>query len=149
MGDELKSSDQLLEKKATIIVRLQHATQTCENHLKMDKKLEALDDLMQGIAYYDMTETGDDVIYITSEAMTEYQKVLDMLKAEFGLSPEDAATILAEEDSYAYNLILKDIVEGKPYVRPGMESAEEQMEERIILEDMLPEEEEYINGSNN
>lgn len=147
-GDELKASDKILMEKATIIVRLSHAVETYENHVKLDKKLEALDDLMQGIAYYSEVETSEKLDYITSDATAEYHKILELLNANFGLSQQDAKTILEEKDLYVYNLQLQDIVDGKPYVRPG-EEPEVIQEEKIVLEDMLPEEEEYLNGSNN
>ena len=147
-GDELKSSDKILMEKATIIVRLSHAVETYENHVKLGKKLEALDDLMQGIAYYSEVETSEKLDYITSDATAEYHKILELLNANFGLSQQDAKTILEEKDLYVYNLQLQDIVDGKPYVRPG-EEPEVIQEEKIVLEDMLPEEEEYLNGSNN
>ena len=147
-GDELKSSDKILMEKATIIVRLSHAVETYENHVKLGKKLEALDDLMQGIAYYSEVETSEKLDYITSDATAEYHKILELLNADFGLSQQDAKTILEEKDLYVYNLQLQDIVDGKPYVRPG-EEPEVIQEEKIVLEDMLPEEEEYLNGSNN
>lgn len=147
-GDELKASDKILMEKATIIVRLSHAVETYENHVKLGKKLEALDDLMQGIAYYSEVETSEKLDYITSDATAEYHKILELLNANFGLSQQDAKTILEEKDLYVYNLQLQDIVDGKPYVRPG-EEPEVIQEEKIVLEDMLPEEEEYLNGSNN
>ena len=147
-GDELKASDKILMEKATIIVRLSHAVETYENHVKLGKKLEALDDLMQGVAYYSEVETSEKLDYITSDATAEYHKILELLNADFGLSQQDAKTILEEKDLYVYNLQLQDIVDGKPYVRPG-EEPEVIQEEKIVLEDMLPEEEEYLNGSNN
>ena len=147
-GDELKASDKILMEKATIIVRLSHAVETYENHVKLGKKLEALDDLMQGVAYYSEVETSEKLDYITSDATAEYHKILELLNADFGLSQQDAKTILEEKDLYVYNLQLQDIVDGKPYVRPG-EEPEVIEEEKIVLDDMLPEDEEYLNGSNN
>jgi len=147
-GDELKASDKILMEKATIITRLSHAVETYENHVKLGKKLEALDDLMQGVTYYSELEASGKLDYITSEATDEYHKILELLDADFGLSQQDAKAILEETDLYVYNLQLQDIVDGKPYVRPG-EEPEMIQEEKIILDDMLPEEEEYLNGSNN
>ena len=147
-GDELKTSDKILMEKATIIVRLSHAVETYQNHVKLGEKLEALDDLMQGIAYYSEIEASEKLDYITSDATAEYHKILELLNADFGLSQQDAKAILEEKDLYVYNLQLQDIVDGKPYVRPG-EEPEMIQEEKIVLEDMLPEEEEYLNGSNN
>jgi len=145
-GDKLKDSDKDLYEKAAVIVRLQHATETYGNHKKMGKTLEALDDLMQGISYYQSMEQGGYAEYITSDALEEYHKILEFLSQDFGLTQEDAKTILSEEDSYVYNLQLQDLANGKPYIRPG---EEEKPEEKIILDDMLPEEEEYLNGSDN
>ena len=80
----------------------------------------------------------------------EYKKnrIVDLVKKGAGVSEIAQDLGMEEKDLYVYNLQLQDIVDGKPYVRPG-EEPEVIQEEKIVLEDMLPEEEEYLNGSNN
>ena len=186
-GDELKEADQILYQKAGVILRMQHACETYENHKKMGKKLQGLDDLIQGLAFYfKLIDEGNTEI-LSQQAIEQYSQILRYLSEDFSLSEEEAQEIVYEEDDYIYSLKLEAIAEGRPYIPPedayGYQNVEIQNEEmqnesmdnsgqnsneigeedrsedgeRIIepveveihLEDALPEEEEYLNDSNN
>ena len=177
-GDTLNENDKALYQKAAVIVRLQHVCEAYDNHKLLDKKLQGLDDLMQGLAfYYKLIDEGKTDL-LSQQAMEEHNRIIRYLQSDFAISEEEARTIVYEEDDYIYSLKLEAIAEGKPYIPPqdvlneatddkqnmneteGDESAVseesttengniiEPLEVEIHLEDALPEEEGYINDSN-
>ena len=177
-GDTLNDSDKVLYDKASVIVRLQHVCETYDNHKQMDMKLQGLDDLMQGLAfYYNLIDEGKTDL-LSQQAMEEYHRIVGYLQFDFSLSEEEARSIVSEEDDYIYSLRLEAIAEGKPYIPPQdsvsestggkqnvnetegdksvvseensteNESIIEPMEVEIHLEDALPEEEGYKDDSN-
>lgn len=153
-GRSLNEEDQLLFMQSSAILHLKHAEEVYENHLKMEKPVMALEDLMKGVdKYQEIVRTGEPEV-ITPELIEEYQNILKILQDKYSLSEEGAWEINALKDDYAYSLQLEALVNGEIYQtqaeieRQEAEEAEEEAE-HSDLEDILPEEEEYLNDSGN
>lgn len=148
-GRELSEDDQLIFSQSSAVLHLEHAEEAYENHLKLKKPVKALDDLLKGIAKYQSLLQIEGSELITPEVTAEYQNILNILQEQYSLSESGALEINAIDSDYEYSLQLEALVGGEVY-----QSAEEirQLEEEEAanlpeLEDMLPEEEEYLNGS--
>ncbi len=146
-GRELNEEDTVLYEQSSVILHIQHVEEVYENHIKLEKPVKALEDLIQGVVkYQELAGKGREDLE-TPEASAAYQKILDILQENYGLSETDAIDIMNIEDDYEYSVQLEAIVNGEGY-QSGTEDTEEQQEEQE-LEDILPEEEEYLNGSGN
>ncbi len=150
-GRELEEEDQMLFMQSSAILHLMHAEEFYENHLKMEKPVMALDDLMKGVdKYQEIVQAGEQDL-ITPELAEQYQKILQILQDKYSLSEEGAMEINALKDDYEYSLRLEALVNGEVYQSQSeIEQQEEETEsEYSDLEDLLPEEEEYLNDSGN
>lgn len=153
-GRELQEEDQLLFMQSSAILHLKHAEEVYENHLKMEKPVMALEDLMKGVDKYQEIVQASEPEVITPELIEEYQKILKILQDKYSLSEEGAWEINALKDDYKYSLQLEALVNGEVYLsqseieRQEEEETEEEAE-YSDLEDLLPEEEEYLNDSGN
>lgn len=155
-GRNLKEEDQLLFMQSSAILHLKHAEEVYNNHLKMEKPVKALEDLLKGVdKYQEIVQTGRPDV-ITPELTEEYQNILKILQDKYSLSEEGAWEINALKDDYKYSLQLEAIVNGEVYqsqseIKRQEEEVAEEAEgtEYSDLEDLLPEEEEYLNDSGN
>lgn len=149
-GRILEEEDQLIFRQSSAILHLRHAKEAYENHLKLEKPVMALEDLLKGVAKYQKLSQSS-LNLITPELTSEYQSILKMLQEEYGLSEAGALEINALESDYEFSLQLEALVNGEVY--QSEEELEQQQEEEAEkydgLEDILPEEEEYLNGSDN
>lgn len=153
-GRELQEEDQLLFMQSSAILHLKHAEEVYENHLKMEKPVTALEDLMKGVDKYREIVQASEPEVITPELIEEYQNILKILQDKYSLSEEGAWEINALKDDYKYSLQLEALVNGEVYLSQSEieQQEEEEAEEEAEysdLEDLLPEEEEYLNDSGN
>ena len=76
------------------------------------------------------------------------QNILKLLLDNYNLSEEGALEINALKDDYEYSLQLEALVNGEVYQSQSEieQQEEEEAEKYSDLEDILPEEEEYLNG---
>ena len=151
-GQNLKEEDQLLFMQSSAILHLKHAEEAYENHLKMEKPVIALEDLMKGVDKYQEIVQNSEPKVITPELIEEYQNILKILQDKYSLSEEGAWEINALKDDYEYSLQLEALVSGEVYLsKAEIERQEEEETEEEAeysdLEDLLPEEEEYLNDS--
>lgn len=148
-GKELSEEDQLLFSQSSAILHLKHAGEAYENHLKLEKPVKALNDLLIGVAQYQELLQNGRTDLITPELTAEYQNILKILQEGYSLSEEGAIEINALESDYEYSLQLEALVNGTVY--QSQAELEQQEEEETAnfpdLEDMLPEEEEFFNDS--
>ena len=153
-GRDLNEEDQLLYMQSSAILHLKHAEEVYNNHLKMEKPVAALEDLLKGVdKYQEIVQTGEPEV-ITPELIEEYQNILKILEEKYSLSEEGAWEINALKSDYEYSLQLEALVNGEVYLSQSeMEQQEEEEAEEEAeysdLEDLLPEEEEYLNDSSN
>ncbi len=157
-GKSLHEEDQEKYEKAEVVLRMRHAAEAYENHKKMGKVLLGLDDLMRGVEGYQKLLNSGDAVLITADAENAYNEVLQILQSDFSISEADAIEIISLEDDYLYSLQLEALARGEAYQgaageteevqeEPSAEQQEEPQEDAAELEDVLPEEEDYINGS--
>ncbi len=148
-GKELSEEDQLIFSQSSAVLHLRHATEAYENHLKLNKPVKALEDLLKGVGKYQNLLQIAEGRMITPELTAEYQAILDILQGQYGLPEAGALEINAIESDYKYSLQLEALVNGEGY--QSQAEAEAQQEETAAqfstLEDLLPEEEEYLNDS--
>lgn len=148
-GRELSEEDQLLFRQSSAMLHLEHAEEAYGNHLKLNKPVVALEDLLRGVGKYQELQQAGESELITPEVTAQYQRILDILQENYCLTENGALEINALDSDYEYSLQLEALVNGEIYQsQADMES--EQEEEAAAypeLEDILPEEEEYLNGS--
>ena len=149
-GRILEEEDQIIFRQSSAILHLQHAKEAYKNHLKLEKPVMALEDLLKGVAkYQNLSQNSTNLI--TPELTAEYQDILGILQEDYGLSEAGAMEINALEGDYEFSLQLEALVNGEAY--QSEEEMEQQQKEEADkyadLEDILPEEEEYLNDSNN
>ena len=149
-GRELSDEDQLIFKQSSSVLHLKHAKEAYDNHLKLEKPVKALEDLLKGVEkYQELLKMGESDL-ITPELTAEYRNILDILQEKYALSEEGALEINAIKSDYEYSLQLEALVNGETYQSQSeIAQQEEEAEEQAFpeLEDLLPEEEEYLNGS--
>lgn len=147
-GRDLGEEDKLCFEQSAAVLHLRHANEIYENHLKLGKPVEALEDLLQGAKRYrGLIEEGRTDLLIP-EAEAEYQKILDTLQTNYGLSEAAAYEIIDIKDDYDYSVQLEALVNGEMYQSETTEAPEESAATEG-MEDLLPEEEEYLNDSSN
>lgn len=139
-GKELNDSDTILLNKVVCILKMQRKLDSYNNYVKMDKELEALNSLVEAVGLYGESYTYAKALSIDSEIDTIYEEILIILSGKYGISEETAKEILACESDAEYTLRLQYLVEGKNWGSTETKDSEEPME------DVLPEEEEFLEG---
>lgn len=140
-GKKLSEEDEIILHKSRIILRMNRKLEAYQSYQKMDnKELEALDALIQGVSlYYELLPAADE--YNVSDEIKEvYQEILNILSEQYGLSEADVSDIIASEDNVVYTEHLRSIVFGTIYDDLAGENATD------TVEDVLPEEQEIMNG---
>ena len=121
-----------------LIIDLQ--TISYHNYVKMDKQLEALNLLMEAVAEYEEIHTHAKALSIDDEMDAIYDEILLILNGRYGISEEMAKEINACISDAEYTVRLYYIIEGKEF-----DSVEEE-EGNKPMEDILPEEEDFLEG---
>lgn len=139
-GKELNDSDRILLNKVTCILKLQRKLDSYNNYIKMDKPLEALNSLMEAVVLYETSSNHAKALSIDEEYKAIYDEVLLILNGRYGITEEMAKEINACASDAEYTVRLYYLIEGKTW-----ESVEEGNNEKP-MEDVLPEEEEFLEG---
>ena len=137
-GKKLSEEDELLLEKSAIILQLERKFNSFENYQKMDKPLEALDALLEGVRRYQNLQDDAEQHHMGDELYGVYDQILAALSQNYGLSEADALDIIASGDDVTYSQKVRAIVYGEVYGSEGEEIPE-------MKQDVLPEEEEIIN----
>lgn len=139
----LNSSDTVIYNKVKIVLTLERKLKSYENNLVLNKELEAVDALIQGISCYQNLQ-GIDEYDVRNEVDAIYQQICNILENKYGITCEEAIEINTY-DNETYTRIVDAIVNGTEFVMPGEETEEvEEIEEELPPQDVLPEEEEII-----
>lgn len=139
----LNSSDTVIYNKVKIVLTLERKLKSYENNLALNKELEAVDALIQGISCYQSLQ-GIDEYDVRNEVDAIYQQICNILENKYGITYEEAIEINTY-DNETYTRIVDAIVNGTEFVMPGEETEEaEESEEELLPQDVLPEEEEII-----
>ena len=148
-GRELSEEDRLIFRQSSAVLHLRHAEEAYNNHLKLEKPVKALEDLLKGVRkYQELVQLyGDELV--TPELTAQYQRILEILGERYALSEAGALEINAIRSDYEYSLQLEALVNGEAYQSEAETKQQEEEAEQAFpeLEDMLPEEEEHLNGS--
>jgi chemotaxis protein histidine kinase CheA len=110
MDLDTQDSDGLIAAKSEVIMKIQRRYDSYQNNLKMGRDLEALDALIQGLATYDYINADAEQYGVIAEVDKIKDNILDILQAKYGLSEEQARSIMNEEDASAYTIDLDNVL---------------------------------------
>jgi hypothetical protein len=110
MDLDAQDSDGLIAAKSEVIMKIQRRYDSYQNNLKMGRDLEALDALIQGLATYDYINADAEQYGVIAEVDKIKDNILDILQAKYGLSEEQARSIMNEEDASAYTIDLDNVL---------------------------------------
>lgn len=136
---KLSGSDELIYNRVRIVLTIERKLNSYENNLAMGRELEALDALIQGVNCYQELK-GVDEYDVRAEVDGIYQQICSILQENYDISREEALEINTY-DNATYTRKLHSVIDGTEFVMPG----EEEPEEELPPQDILPEEEEIIN----
>ncbi|MBD5545839.1 MAG: hypothetical protein HDQ97_00270 [Lachnospiraceae bacterium] len=143
---QLSNSDLIIYNRAEVVMRLKRKLQSYDNNMALNRELEAVDALIQGVnSYHNLMSTET---YGASEELDVlYRQICAILENNYGITPEVAAEMNAY-DNVQYTMKLKALISGTAAAAPlAEETAEEpkESEEPDTLQDVLAEEEDIIN----
>lgn len=136
-GMELSEEEREMLKHAELVLRMQRHIELYETYHADEKELEALDSLMQAVAEYEDAYAKALDCGAGPEVAALYENVLDILKASYGVSQEEAHKIAACESNVEYTRYLTALIGGESDT--GMQVEDDEMQ------DVLPQEEELAN----
>ena len=148
-GMELNDSDKEIYDKSQTIMFIQRKVSSYENYMQLGMRTEALNALLEGYDMYPAVLERAERYGVTDQVNEQYGKILDGL-ASFGLSASDAEEICGYTSAVQYNMRLDSIANGTPYTydtpdtQPADEPVVEIQEESSSVEDILPEEKDFL-----
>ena len=148
--EELSDEDKEIYNKSQTIMFLQRKVSSYENYMQLGMRAEALNALLEGYDMYPEVLDRADRYGVTDQVNAEYAKILDGL-ASFGLSEADAQEICGYTSAVQYNMRVDSIANGTPYTydtgdSPQIEPEPVEQPQEVTggLEDILPEEEDFL-----
>ena len=106
VGTNMKEKNPEQYKKIVTVMKVQHALDSYQNYENVKKYPEALDALLMGLKKYDANKKTAYDLEIENDLASVYDKILDILSDEFGLSKSQAYDILSLGSSeYTSNAI--------------------------------------------
>ncbi|MCM1245690.1 MAG: hypothetical protein NC293_08630 [Roseburia sp.] len=106
----LKEDDETLYRRIRICSQMQKELNSYENYTSMGMRLEALDSLMKGIRYYDVNHAEAQNLQIGTAYDKLSRQIVEKLTGDFGISEDEARTILSLEDQEEYTMQLQQLV---------------------------------------
>ena len=143
LGNKLNDSDVILMRKSTMMVTLEHKYSLAKAFIRSNDREEALNVLLEGVAYYDENLKQMEELNIVDEGAKRLTLIVDLLRSEFSIS-EDGAREINAMTSLDYTLRIRDIASGNA-VMPVPEDtfAPEDVSENTVgdvtIEDYEPE----------
>ena len=95
VGTNMKEKNPEQYKKIVTVMKVQHALDSYQNYENVKKYPEALDDLLMGLKKYDANKKTAYDLEIENDLASVYDKILDILSDEFGLSKSQSYDILS------------------------------------------------------
>lgn len=136
---KLGNDDEVIFNRAKVVLRLERKLQSYQNNITLQREMEAVDALIQGVnCYHELT--ASEVYGAREELDALYQQICSALESNYGISPEEAMEINAY-DNETYTRKLNSVVNGAEFHVPGAESELKEPPEPL---DVLPEEENII-----
>ncbi|MBR6003126.1 MAG: hypothetical protein IK068_00220, partial [Lachnospiraceae bacterium] len=117
-GEKLSQSDQILFDRSTIILKMLHKYDAYQAYMNMNMRVEALDQLLQGVTNYEEWLFIAETTGATEEFNQAYTKVVGALSMTFGLTEEDAKKIIALPTDLEYSLMCESIANHTEYIDP-------------------------------
>lgn len=139
-GKELSDSDTILLNKVTYILKLQRKLDSYNNYVKMGKETEALNALVEGVGIYEKNYTYAKALSVDEVCDAIYNEILIILNGKYGIDENMAKEILSSDTEKEYTLRLMYALEGKTW------SDTKKAEEEKPMEDVLPEEKDFLEG---
>lgn len=146
-GEKLNESDQILFERSEVILKMLHKYDSYRAYMNMEKRTEALDQLLQGVSNYEKWLIVAERTGATDNYNLAYSKVLGALSGTFGLTEDDAKRINALETNLEYTLMCESIANNTEYIDPNqpikgdfVPPSEDLEVDGPVYEDMLPEE---------
>ena len=99
VGTNMKEKNPEQYKKIVTVMKVQHALDSYQNYENVKKYPEALDALLMGLKKYDANKKTAYDLEIENDLASVYDKILDILSDEFGLSKSQAYDILSLSSS--------------------------------------------------
>jgi len=145
-GEKLSDSDQILFERSAVILKMAHKYEAYNAYMNMNKRTEALDQLLQGVDNYENWLYLAAMSGCEAELNQEYAKVTGALLSTFKIDEAEAKTINAMETDLEYSLMVESIANGTRYIDPNTPlpgvfvppTEEDNIE--VQYEDVLPEE---------
>ena len=107
---QLNSNDSIIFNRAEIVLKLERKLKSYNNNMSLNRELEAVDALIQGVNYYNnliSTET-----YGAREELDAlYRQICSILENSYGITPETAAE-MNTYDNVQYTMELNAIISG-------------------------------------
>lgn len=94
VGTNMKEKNPEQYKKIVTVMKVQHALDSYQNYENVKKYPEALDALLMGLKKYDANKKTAYDLEIENDLASVYDKILDILSDEFGLSKSQSYDIL-------------------------------------------------------
>lgn len=95
VGTNMKEKNPEQYKKIVTVMKVQHALDSYQNYENVKKYPEALDALLMGLKEYDANKKTAYDLEIENDLASVYDKILDILSDEFGLSKSQSYDILS------------------------------------------------------
>lgn len=149
-GKKLSDDDMLMFHKAETIRTMERRLESYNNKLALNQELEAVDTLLKAVSCYQLLTEADEY-GVRSEVDAVYQQIVSLLENNYGITPQEAMEMISY-DEQAYTRRLHTAVYGTDFTDPedGADEASDQSEdvlpEVLPAQDVLPEEEEFIDN---
>lgn len=111
-GMDLSEEEHKMFKHAELVLKVQRRIEVYEMYLEENKKLEAIDSLMQAVAGYEELYAEAMEYGAGPEVAALYDKILALLKDNYGLSQDEAHAIAACDSNAEYTRYLTALIQG-------------------------------------
>ncbi len=161
-GKKLNDSDQLIYDRSKTIILLDRKYESYEQYKAMDMQENALDALLGGISRYESLKAEGEHLGVLEDLDATRAKITEALMNDFGISEQKALEIISYPPA-DYSAAIRAAIAGESYIpmeqQIGIEYGlidpidEEEISDDVSfsdeLPDLMPEEEEYLNGQEN
>lgn len=159
-GKKLNDSDQLIYDRSKLIILLDRKYESYEQYKAMDMQENALDALLNGISRYESLKAEGEHLGVLEDLDATRAKITEALMNDFGISEQKALEIISYPPA-DYSAAIRAAIAGESYIpmeqQIGMEYGliepvyEEEISDDVSLSDelpdLMPEEEEFLNGT--
>lgn len=151
-GKKLSDDDLLMFNKAKTIRIMERRLESYGNKLALGQEVEAVDTLLKAVSCYQRLTEADE-FGVRNEVDAVYQQICALLENDYGITEEDAMEINSY-DSQDYTRRLHTAVYGTDFAvsdedgaaDEASQSSEDKQGETSPAQDILPEEEDFIDN---